>query len=204
VHLSEHPVVPDLFMAMQTQFEDLPAFGRRLRRARRAHGMKQAALADLLGVNQATVSRWEQGLQVPAPAMQAAAFGLVSAPSGRNEALKRLVESCVAPVHLIEEASHVCLTYSRPRARDWRVSHRELLGTTLWRFATDEIRAAEEELAAVGWWEQQWPEPRRFRISSYDFEAIRICAGGVLWERLYLEDGTPVRLVTGLASQMPR
>ncbi|MEM1401509.1 MAG: helix-turn-helix transcriptional regulator, partial [Pseudomonadota bacterium] len=37
----------------------LPAFGKRLKRLRLAAGVKQEALASLLEVNQATISRWE-------------------------------------------------------------------------------------------------------------------------------------------------
>lgn len=177
----------------------LPFFGSRLRKARRAQGIKQAAIADLLGIDQATVSRWEAGIQVPSSEMQEAAFRLLGRRATSDEALRRLVESSASPVHLIEEASHVCLAYSPVRAREWRVSCRALLGRSLWRFATDDIQREEEALADAGWWDRQWPEARQFKIAPREFDAITITAGDVLWERLYLADGTPVRLVTGLA-----
>jgi hypothetical protein len=41
------------------------------------------------------------------------------------------------------------------------------------------------------------PAPRIFQTSERR-DAIRISAGGIMWERLYLSDGTPVRLVTGV------
>ena len=37
----------------------------RLRDLRRAHGLKQTELAKMLGVNQATLSRWESGASMP-------------------------------------------------------------------------------------------------------------------------------------------
>lgn len=41
-----------------------------IRRLRQSNGWKQAVLAELLGVDQATVSRWERGLQTPEVTMR--------------------------------------------------------------------------------------------------------------------------------------
>ncbi|WP_299682370.1 helix-turn-helix transcriptional regulator [uncultured Roseobacter sp.] len=41
----------------------LPSFGRRLRQQRRVLGLKQLVIAHEVGVDQATVSRWESGKQ---------------------------------------------------------------------------------------------------------------------------------------------
>ena len=49
------------------RWTDFPAG---LRRVRIANGLTQAQLADQLGVEQATVSRWESGAQRPDPATQ--------------------------------------------------------------------------------------------------------------------------------------
>lgn len=49
-----------------------------LRLWRRGSGLKQQALADLLGVTQATVSRWENGLDHPSPALGANIRNLMS------------------------------------------------------------------------------------------------------------------------------
>lgn len=111
--------------------------------------------------------------------------------------LRRLVEHSTDCVHLVDEATHVCLAYSLKRAKDWRNSQRALLGVSLWQFATDEIRKAEAELAESDWWSSQMPAPRCFITSEKIFDEIVISAGTIRWERLYLSDGTPVRLVTG-------
>ncbi len=51
-----------------------PAFGKRLKRLRRVVGLKQSALADLIEVDQATISRWENGGQTPSAHVQQVVF----------------------------------------------------------------------------------------------------------------------------------
>ncbi|MEO1306393.1 MAG: helix-turn-helix transcriptional regulator [Pseudomonadota bacterium] len=176
----------------------LPNFGLRLRRQRRAAGLKQLAMAQELGVDQATISRWEAGRQIPEQPMQDRAMGLLSRCRRDDAALRRLVEQSSTCVHLVEEATHVCLGYSAARAKDWRVSPAEYVGTSLWQFATEEIQRAEMDLGDTDWWQVQMPQPRLFRTGARAHPGgIRISAGYILWERMYLADGTPVRLVTG-------
>lgn len=174
-----------------------PSFGQRLRRQRRVRGMKQAALGDLLGVDQATVSRWESGAHAPEAKAQHRALAIVGSLRGDDAALRRLVERSIDCVHLVEEASHVCLAYSPSRARDWGTSKRAMLGRSLWPFATEEIQIAESELAGAGWWDVAAPAPKEFTTRGVAEGTITISAGGILWERVYLSDGTPARLVTG-------
>lgn len=175
----------------------LPVFKSRLRLLRRAMGVKQFALADMLQVNQATVSRWEAGVQTPPPYLQRRALSALSQPRVADSALRRLVENSGDCVHLVDEATHNCLAYSRRRANDWRRSQHELLGVSLWKFATEEIQRAERDLEHSDWWSVQLPAPRFFRTSGKVYDEIVISPGGILWERLYLSDGTPVRLCTG-------
>ncbi len=174
-----------------------PGFGKRLKRLRRSGGFKQAHLAELLQVDQATVSRWERGGQTPPPETQQAVFAALGPTRADDSALRRLVMSSSDCVHLVEEASHRCLAYSASRARDWKTSQSALLGVSLWQFATEEIQAAEAELDADGWWEMHTPAPKAFLTSEAVHDRIRISAGEIIWERLYLSDGTPVRLVSG-------
>lgn len=176
----------------------LPVFGRRLRRLRRAMGVKQLSLAHLMGVDQASISRWEAGWQTPSQETQQKALDALAASRTDDAALRRLVENSTDCVHLVDEATHICLAYSRRRAEDWRNSQRALLGVSLWQFATDEIREAEAKLAETDWWSSQMPSPRCFITSGKVFDEIVISAGTIRWERLYLSDGTPVRLVTGV------
>ena len=183
---------------MEQQTYPLPSFGQRLRQQRRVQGIKQLVIAQEMGVDQATVSRWETGQQTPEPKVQHAVIALLAKSRTDDGALRRLVENSNDCLHLVEEASHICLAYSRSRAEDWLVSQRAMIGVSLWRFSTDEIRKAEAELADSDWWSVQEPKAKLFCTSEATHSAIRISAGGILWERLYLADGTPVRLVSGV------
>lgn len=174
-----------------------PAFGRRLKHLRKSVGLKQSALADLLEVDQATISRWENGAQTPSVDLQQAVLSVLGPEIAEDSALKRLVINSTECLHLVEEASHNCLAYSASRARDWKTSQQALLGVSLWQFATDEIRQAEGELKDEGWWDIHTPSPKAFVTSEAIHDHIRISAGEIIWERLYLADGTPVRLVSG-------
>ncbi len=182
---------------MNSFIPTLPAFGKRLRRLRRALGLKQAALADLIQVDQATVSKWENTTNTPNENMQKGVFRALSPYRADDPALRRLVESSSDCVHLVEEANHVCIAYSRGRSLEWCVNRSDLIGISLWQFATDEIRQAENELLESDWWNSYTPSPKVFQTSEAVHEEFRIRAGPVVWERLYLSDGTPVRLVSG-------
>lgn len=178
---------------------ELPAFGRRMRLLRRALGIKQSALSDQLGVDQSTVSRWESGAQSPSLATQQEISDLLGATDTDDFALRRLVETSTESVHLIEEVTHKCLAFSKRRSLEWKTARSELLGMSLWRFATAEIQIAEQELVTSDWWSVRLPQPRCFSTSAKQHDELTINAGKILWERLYLADGTPVRLCTSLS-----
>lgn len=175
----------------------MPTFGLRLKRLRRAKNIKQSALADLLGVDQATVFRWESGAHVPPGAAQHMAFDTLGTVRSDDSALKRLVEHSADCVHLVDEGSRVCLAYSPRRARDWGINCHAMLGVSLWQFTTDDIRRAESGFAQASWWDVAAPLPKAFVADRKIHDKIRISAGTIVWERLYLSDGTPVRLVSG-------
>ena len=178
---------------------DLPAFGLRLRRQRRAAGIKQFALSDALKVDQSSVSRWEAGIQIPDIDMQARAFDLLIGAQRDDFALRRLIETSSSTIHLIEDATHKCLAFSKKRGLEWgNIDHSSLYQQSLWRFATREIQTAEENLAKSDWWSAQLPAPHSFFTSAKVYREIIIRPGQILWERMYLADGTPVRLCTNL------
>ena len=172
-------------------------FGRALRRWRRLRGIKQSHAAELFDVTQATLSRWERGHhRIPEGAMSKLSR-LLAAPldSASDAGLHRLVESSALPVHLICDLSHRLLAASPSRFAAWRVEPAELRGISLWRFATDEIRSAEDRLGELGWYDDGaarlsfWTGPNGDPVVPID-------AGVLIWERLQLSDGTLARLVT--------
>lgn len=174
-----------------------PPFGARLRRLRRLRGMKQAHLAELAGVDQTTVSRWERGALLPDPGRAAELLRLVGVEGtpALDRALARLVRQSTAAVHLICDGEHRLLAASSLREQQWRVPAADLRGVALRRFATLEIEAAEQQLPALGWQDGAvdsvliWPGDGRNGL-------LPIMPTMMLWERLPLSDGSMVRLCT--------
>lgn len=168
-----------------------------LRHLRRLAGMKQSHLADLMGVTQPTVSRWENG-SLPLTVEQTQALQAVFAARpdpAQDAALKRLVETSMSPVHLICDLTHRLLAASPARAADWRVDLGDYLGRSLLVYASEEILAAEARLDDLGWRDGQLAS-LAFDTGANDDPDIPIRPGPMLWERVRLSDGSSGRLVT--------
>lgn len=153
-------------------------------------GMKQSHVAELAGVAQTTVSRWESGAVRADVEVVRLIDRLAGHPaSAADRALRRLVEMAGPPVHLIDDLSHRLLAASPAREREWGVAASELLGISLWRYATDDIRAAEE-----GW--PACDSSLGVTTAAGTHPDLRIVAGTMIWERLALADGRVARLCT--------
>ena len=172
-------------------------FGRALSRWRRLRGVKQSHAAELFGVTQATLSRWERGYHHLPDEAARRLTALLAAPldSAGDAGLRRLVESSALPVHLICDLTHRLLAASPQRFAEWTAHASELRGTSLWRFATDEIQQAESRLGELGWYDEGTTELRFWTSDNHD-PMVRIVPGVLVWERLTLSDGTLARLVT--------
>lgn len=175
-------------------------FGRALGRWRRLRGVKQSHAAELFGVTQATLSRWERGRHRLPDAARRKLGRLLAAPldSAGDAGVRRLVESSALPVHLICDLTHRLLAASPARFAEWTADVAELRGTSLWRFASDEIQQAEGRLGELGWYDEGTTDLRFWTGANHD-PLVPIVPGVLVWERLTLSDGTVARLVTSVA-----
>ena len=177
-----------------------PFDGQELRRWRRMQDIKQGHLADLLGVTQASVSRWEQGHQIPAPHILRLLNGMMrkdGRQSRLDQTLKRLVRDSRASVHVVEDHSHRLLASSQGRLGEWQRNESDLMGLSLWRFATEEIAAAEAALEELGWWSDEL-DCVAFPVKGRNGPPMRVLPQHVLWERIRLQDGSILRLTTSI------
>ncbi|MEZ2132053.1 MULTISPECIES: helix-turn-helix domain-containing protein [unclassified Sinorhizobium] len=174
--------------------------GRVLRRMRLLAGIKQSHLAERLNVSQATVSRWERGLLTLSAdqALAVQAFFAVAPDPARDAALKRLVESSSAKVHLICDRTHRLLAASPARQAEWRAPLSAFLGRSLLPYASAEIAAAEGTLEGIGWHEG-YVNTLAVDTGMNSDPLLPIATGRVLWERISLADGSAGRLVTTIA-----
>jgi transcriptional regulator with XRE-family HTH domain len=174
--------------------------GQVIRRMRQLRGMKQSHLAELVGVDQATVSRWERGSSRLSDAHWAKVSRLLQArpDPAEDAALKRLVETSAVKVHLVCDETHRLLAASPARQAEWRADVSEFLGSSLIGYASEEILAAEARLDELGWYDGA-TSSLAVDIGSNRDPVLRIFPGTMLWERIMLSDGCSGRLVTTIA-----
>lgn len=147
--------------------EPLPSssLGPALRRWRLLHRVKQTHAAELLGVAQSTISRWESGTQALLVEERARLERLLGArlEAAADQALARLVEANPQPVHLICDLTHRLLACSPARAAQFGVPLGELLDRSLWPYCSEEILArkppSRNSAGANCWHRRRWSSP---------------------------------------------
>jgi transcriptional regulator with XRE-family HTH domain len=168
--------------------------GLALRRWRSLHRIKQAHAAELFGVAQSTVSRWEAGSIAPAPDQYEKLRSILSArlEAAADRELATLVSESPRPIHLICSTTHTLLAASALRKSEF--GQEDLTGRSLWPFATQEIAAAECTMR----------DDRRtcveFETGANGSRAVPIRPSRCRWTRMMLSDGSVARLVETLAS----
>jgi transcriptional regulator with XRE-family HTH domain len=174
--------------------------GRALRRFRRLHGIKQSRLAESLCVSQGSVSRWESGTHEPEGLYRERILEMVAArvSEAGDAALTRLVTSSPHPVHLVCDTTHQLLAASPARVATWRAAANDVLGQSLWRFASPDIVTAEESLEARGWFDRPF-QRFEFYTGANTGKSVIIEPGMMLWETMPLADGRVGRLTTTLS-----
>lgn len=182
----------------------LPHFGSRLRRIRRLRGIKQAHVAEIAGVVQTTVSRWEAGEIHPDEQVATNILQALSRSATNDRALRTLVETSTSVAHLVTDVDHRLLAASPGRVAEWQRDPVELLGSSLWRFATETIVAAETSLDSIGWWDDPVPSPVEVVTGTRHEHDLRILPTTMTWERVYLTDGTPARLCVSIPMHQDR
>lgn len=170
--------------------------GASLRRWRTLNRVKQAALAEELGVSQTTISRWETGTLPLGPREEDRVTQLLAArpASAADRALLDLVRQSPRPVHLICDLTHRLFAASPARVAGWRVGIEDLAGRSLWRFASPGIAAGEAALDTLGWYAPVAPAVV-VDTEEADFDELRIAAGRLRYTRMPLSDGGFARLV---------
>ncbi|WP_343517706.1 helix-turn-helix transcriptional regulator [Sphingomonas sp.] len=173
-----------------------------LRRWRALHRVKQAHFAELLGVAQSTVSRWESGIlsfeRHEARRVEAVIAARLT--SSADTALRQLIEESARTIHLVCDVSHRLLACSASRASSFGIPPGELLGRSLWRYSSAELVAQEMRLESLGWHDLAVPAPVEFEAGDNGSKLVPIRPGPCRWMRMTLSDGTWVRLVETLGS----
>ncbi|MBN3844681.1 helix-turn-helix transcriptional regulator [Burkholderia sp. Ac-20349] len=176
------------------------ALGPQLKRWRALHRVKQSHAADLFGVAQSTISRWEAGRQQMSPDERATAERLLAArlDSAGDYALARLVSGSAGRMHLVCDLTHRLLASSSARAAEFSPPLSMLLGTSLWRYASPEIVRMEAALDTLGWHDRVGPPSVEFDTGANASQVVPIRGSVCRWTRMTLSDGSAARLVETL------
>ncbi|MBY4834045.1 helix-turn-helix domain-containing protein [Burkholderia dolosa] len=177
-----------------------PPLGPQLKRWRVLHRIKQSHAAELFGVAQSTISRWEAGIQQMSADERATAERLLAAhlDSAGDHALARLIAGSAGRMHLVCDLTHRLLACSPLRAAEFSQPLPLLLGTSLWRYATPEIVRMESALDTLGWHDRAGPPSVEFDTGTNASRVVPIRGSRCRWTRMTLSDGSAVRLVETL------
>lgn len=170
-----------------------------LRRIRQVRGIKQGHLADLMGVSQATMSKWETGALIPSPEQCNKFLQIFSTrlcPT-QDAWVKRFVENSAGSVHLICHFTHNLLAASRARYREWEQVCSSMYERPLIDDAPDDIQLAEDALLK-NMDSASLMRPFALNTNGRIGGRYSVKPSLVLWETFQLSDGSWVRLVSSV------
>ena len=179
--------------------------GECLRTWRVLNRVKQAHAAELLSISQPTVSRIEKGLMLPSPTERAAIMELLAAQltSAADRELIHLVKTSTSPVHIVCDLTHRLIAASPSRIREFRVPESDLLGRSLWKFATEELELLEDRLPELGWFDGTAPTIE-VRTRGREYNEVVVPGGAFKYVRFRLANGSHARLIETTSYLEPR
>lgn len=124
---------------MRITQSDAEDWGPQIRRFRRLRAIKQNALAEQLGVDQATVSRWESGRQVPDLGMQRRLRALMRGAEPRDEVLLKHWIDTALGYTMLTDAERVILAASPSFCVLHEMAPTEVIGMSAVPIFTEEL-----------------------------------------------------------------
>lgn len=159
-----------------------------LRRFRRLRAIKQAALAEMLGVDQATISRWESGRQLPDLGIQRRLRALMQGAGSRDETLiGHWVDAAVGNTLLVDAARS--MRAASPEFRGLHGLESGALGGTALPMFGEEMEALWWEAVKRGFFEGELASVTvvsRFNLLSGERREV---PGHSLWTPIHLSSG---------------
>lgn len=177
-------------------------FGPMLKHWRLLNRVKQLHAAQMFGVCQSTISRWESGVQDAEPEQRARIEALLKArlSSAADHALARLVSGKLRSLCTWYATSPTaCWPAPLPVKPNSTSQSASLLGVSLWPFATEEIATQEQRLADIGWRQNLTSPALEFATGENGSALVPIQHSLCRWTRLTLSDGSTARLVETLS-----
>jgi transcriptional regulator with XRE-family HTH domain len=188
-------------------------WGQTIRQYRILNGLTQTALAELVSVDQATVSRWERGLQAPDVAMQGRLRALVRvSPLGRRRHLLHVVQAAPGVMMLFDSA-FTLLAASRAVGERFGVAAADLTGVAYGKLLSDELVEARLRAADAGFHIGQvasvyvparWPGPdgrHHYALTLWlpagtdESDPLTLCLGRFVGEAEYRRERDVVGIV---------
>jgi transcriptional regulator with XRE-family HTH domain len=169
-------------------------WGQQIRAFRRQRLIKQSVLAEMAGVDQATISRWERGLQLPDVQMQRRLRDLLRKATPDEAILKHLTRMSLGEV-MLSNHEQTILASSAPYAQTHRVTADHIVGMS-WRGKQNgEGEGLIRRAIQCGFFRGDVASVSVVMLSKSLSGHRRNVPTKVLWGALPLSDGTIVRQV---------